>query len=219
MATNAPETPTRPPAVILAGGRSMRMGRPKAGLVLDGRPILDHIVERLAPQVGSIALNLNADPGITLPPGLAVLADTVPGYFGPLAGILTAMRHAAEVAPHAPHVLTVATDTPFFPDDLVGRLSSIPDLEGTIAVAWSDGEMHPLFALWPVAIADDLEAWIRTDAKLRVRAFIARHPSAAVDFPMIATKAGPLDPFFNINTPDELQQAESWLQRLKDPKP
>ncbi|MBP1882173.1 molybdenum cofactor guanylyltransferase MobA [Sinorhizobium mexicanum] len=218
MVTNAPDTTQRPPAVILAGGRSSRMGRPKAGLVLGGRTILDHIVERLAPQVGNIALNLNADPGIGLPPGLAVLADAVPGYFGPLAGVLTAMRHATEVAPHATHVLTVPTDTPFFPDDLVVRLSSVPDPEGTIAVAWSGGEMHPLFALWPVAITDDLEGWIRTDTKLRVRAFIARHPSAAVDFPMIATKAGPLDPFFNINTPDELREAEAWLQRLKDRK-
>nr|WP_225169145.1 molybdenum cofactor guanylyltransferase MobA [Ensifer sp. IC4062] len=216
---NPPEAPKRPPAVILAGGRSSRMGRPKAGLVLNGRPILDHIVERLAPQVGSIALNLNADPGIDLLPDLPVLADTVPGYVGPLAGILTAMRHAAKVAPHAAHVLTVPTDTPFFPDDLVGRLSSVPDMEGTIAVAWSNGEMHPLFALWPVAIVDDLDAWIRTDTKLSVRAFIARHPSAAVDFPMIATKAGPLDPFFNINTPEQLREAEAWLQCLKDPKP
>ncbi|WP_331374501.1 molybdenum cofactor guanylyltransferase MobA [Sinorhizobium chiapasense] len=219
MVTNAPHTPQRPPAVILAGGRSSRMGRPKAALVLDGRTMLDYIIERLAPQVGSIALNLNADPGIDLPQGLPVLTDMVPGYFGPLAGILTAMRHAAEVAPHAAHVLTVPTDTPFFPDDLVGRFSSAPDLEGKIVVAYSGGEMHPLFALWPVAIADDLEAWIRTDTKLRVRAFIARHPSAAVDFPMIATKAGPLDPFFNINTPEELQQAEAWAQRLKDRKP
>lgn len=218
MAMNAPEAPKRPPAVVLAGGRSSRMGRPKAGLILNGRTILDHIVERLAPQVGSIALNLNADPGVNLPPGLPVLPDTVSGYLGPLAGVLTAMRHAAEIAPHATHVLTVATDTPFFPDDLVGRLSSVPDLEGKIAVAWSNGEMHPLFALWPVMLADDLEAWIRTDTKLRVRAFIARHPSAAVDFPVLATKAGPLDPFFNINTPEQLREAEVWLQRLKDPQ-
>ncbi|MDK1386721.1 molybdenum cofactor guanylyltransferase MobA [Sinorhizobium sp. 8-89] len=215
---NAPEAPPRPPAVILAGGRSSRMGRPKVGLVLDGRTMLDRIVERLAPQADVIALNLNAAPGIDLPPGLAVVADTVPGYFGPLAGILTAMRHAAQAAPHAAHVLTVPADTPFFPDDLVARLSAAPDLEGRIAVACSDGAMHPLFALWPIAIADDLEAWIRTDTKLRVRAFIARHPSSTVDFPMIDTKAGPLDPFFNINTPEELREAEAWLQRLKDRK-
>ncbi|MDK1489602.1 molybdenum cofactor guanylyltransferase MobA [Sinorhizobium sp. 7-81] len=215
---NVPEPLPRPPAVILAGGRSSRMGRAKVGLVLDGRTMLDRIVERLAPQADVIALNLNADPGIGLPPDLAVIADTVPGYFGPLAGVLTAMRHAAQVAPHAAHVLTVPADTPFFPDDLVARLSAAPDMEGRIVVACSDGEMHPLFALWPIAIADDLEAWIRTDTKLRVRAFVGRHPSLAVDFPMIATKAGPLDPFFNINTPEELREAEAWLQRLKEHK-
>ncbi|WEX75991.1 molybdenum cofactor guanylyltransferase MobA [Sinorhizobium numidicum] len=206
----------RPPAVILAGGRSSRMGSPKAGLLLRGRTMLDRIIERLEPQVESIALNLNADPGVALPPNLVVVADTMPGFFGPLAGILTAMRHAGRTAPAASHVLTVPTDTPFFPDNVASRLVDAVTSGEEIAVAWSDGKMHPLFALWPVALADDLEAWIRTDEKLRVRAFIARHRSTAVDFPLSATKAGPLDPFFNINTPEQLRQAEEWLKRLED---
>ncbi|MQW86286.1 molybdenum cofactor guanylyltransferase MobA [Sinorhizobium saheli] len=208
-----------PPAVIIAGGRSSRMGIAKPGLILGGRPMLDRIVARLAPQVASLALNLNTEPATALSADLPVIADTIPGFFGPLAGILTAMRHVQRTAPNAMHVLTVPTDTPFFPSELAAGLANALTSGEEIAVAWSDGAMHPLFALWPVALADDLETWIRTDDKRRVRAFIARHRSTAVDFPLIATRAGPLDPFFNINTPDELQQAEAWLHHVEDRNP
>lgn len=217
MVEGVPRATRRPPAVILAGGRSSRMGSPKAAITLGGRTMLVRVIERLRPQVGSIALNLNASPGIALPNDPVVIADTIPGLIGPLAGVLAAMRHAAKVAREAKHVLTVPIDTPFFPDALAARLQDSLASDDEIAVAWSGGEMHPLFALWPVALADDLDAWIRTDEKRRVRAFIARHPSVAVDFPPIATTAGSLDPFFNINTPQQLQEAEQWLKHLEDP--
>ncbi|HXV31141.1 MAG TPA: molybdenum cofactor guanylyltransferase MobA, partial [Sinorhizobium sp.] len=207
MAENASNATHRPPGVILAGGRSSRMGSPKAANPLGGRTMLSHVIERLRPQVASIAVNLNADPGIDLPNGLVILADAIPGFVGPLAGVLTAMRHAARIAPAASHVLTVPIDTPFFPATLTAQLQHALASRGEIAVAWSSGEMHPLFALWPIAIVDDLDAWIRTDPKRRVRAFIARHPSVAVDFPPITTTAGPLDPFFNVNTPQQLEEA------------
>jgi molybdenum cofactor guanylyltransferase len=214
MVEGASHAIRRPPAVILAGGRSSRMGRPKATITLGGRTMLTRVIERLRPQVASIAVNLNTDPGIALPSDPAVIADTIPGFVGPLAGVLVAMRHTAQVAPEASHVLSAPIDTPFFPSTLAARLQHALASGDEIAVAWSGGEMHPLFALWPIALADDLDAWIRTDTKRRVRAFIARHPSVAVDFPPIATKAGPLDPFFNINTPQQLEEAEEWLKRL-----
>lgn len=206
----------RPPAVILAGGRSRRMGMPKATVSLGGRSMLAHVIDRLRPQVASIAVNLNAGPDIVLPSDTAVIADTIPGFAGPLAGVLTAMRRVAKAAPDASHVLTVPIDTPFFPGTLAARLEDATSA-GEIAVAWSNGEMHPLFALWPIGFAEDLDAWIRTDEKRRVRAFIARHPSVAVDFAPIATAAGPLDPFLNINTPSQLQEAEAWLAHIRDP--
>jgi molybdenum cofactor guanylyltransferase len=214
MVEGASHAIRRPPAVILAGGRSSRMGRPKATITLGGRTMLTRVIERLRPQVASIAVNLNTDPGIALPSDPAVIADTIPGFVGPLAGVLVAMRHTAQVAPEASHVLSAPIDTPFFPSTLAASLQHALASCEEIAVAWSGGEMHPLFALWPIALADDLDAWIRTDTKRRVRAFIARHPSVAVDFPPIATKAGPLDPFFNINTPQQLEEAEEWLKRL-----
>ncbi|MEY9197135.1 molybdenum cofactor guanylyltransferase MobA [Sinorhizobium sp. CCBAU 05631] len=219
MAGNTAMTSPRPPAVILAGGRSSRMGKQKAAVMLGGQSMLARVVERLSPQAASIAINLNADPGIALPGDYPVLADTMPGLPGALAGVLTALRHAGEIAPAASHVLTVPIDAPFFPATLAARLQGSLVTGNEIAVAWSLGEMHPLFALWPIAIADDLDAWIRTDEKRRVRAFIARHPSVAVDFPLAATKAGPLDPFFNVNTPQQLEEAEQWLNRLEDSEP
>ncbi|ACP25478.1 molybdopterin-guanine dinucleotide biosynthesis protein A [Sinorhizobium fredii NGR234] len=206
----------RCPAVVLAGGRSSRMGSPKAAVLLGGQTMLDRVIERLSPQVASIAVNLNAHSGGALPSGHPAIADTIPGLPGPLAGVLAAMRHARQVAPGASHVLTVPIDAPFFPGTLAARLQGALIVGDEIAVAWSLGEMHPLFALWPLAIADDLDSWIRTDEKRRVRAFIARHASVAVDFPVVATKAGPLDPFLNVNTPQQLEEAEEWLNRLED---
>lgn len=201
------------PAVILAGGLSRRMGRPKPALHLGGQTMLARIIGRLEPQAGHIAVNLNGAGQATID-GNPVIGDTVPGFLGPLAGVLAAMRHVAATTPAATHVLVVPTDTPFFPQDLSQRLTEAMTTRDQIAVASSGGALHPLFALWPVSLADDLEQWVTTDPKRRVRAFIERHPSVTVDFPMADTAGGSFDPFFNINTPDDLLQAEEWLRVL-----
>ncbi|KSV66495.1 molybdenum cofactor guanylyltransferase MobA [Ensifer sp. ENS10] len=204
------------PAVILAGGLSRRMGSPKPDLHLGGRTMLSHIIERLRPQVTSIAVNLNAEPADAVDGNTPVIADTVPGFLGPLAGVLTAMRHVAGATPEASHVLVVPTDTPFFPDDLVARLIAALTQRQQIAVAASVGQMHPLFALWPVALADELETWLTSDPKRRVRAFIERHASVTVDFPVTMTPKGAFDPFFNVNTPADLTEAKEWLSFFED---
>lgn len=210
-ATKTDARQTQWPAVVLAGGLSRRMGRPKSGLLLGGKTMLSRIVERLQPQVASVAINLNGAAERAAIEGHPVIGDTVPGFLGPLAGVLTAMRHAAATTPAATHVLVVPTDTPFFPHDLAQRLTDAMTEREQIAVALSDDALHPLFALWPVTLADDLEHWLTTDPKRRVRAFIERHPNVTVDFPMKDTANGSFDPFFNINTPDDLLQAEEWL--------
>lgn len=122
--TGAPSHATFPPAVILAGGLSSRMGRPKAGLLLGGRSMLTRVIERLRPQVAGIAINLNADPDPASAFGLEVVPDTIPGFVGPLAGILAAMRHTVRKSPGASHVLTVPVDTPLFPKSLAARLKT-----------------------------------------------------------------------------------------------
>ncbi|WP_429815715.1 molybdenum cofactor guanylyltransferase MobA [Ensifer sp. B1-9] len=204
------------PAVILAGGLSRRMGSPKSDLQLGGQGMLSRIVERLRPQVTSIVVNLNAEPADAIVGDIPVIADTVPGFLGPLAGVLTAMRHTAATTPEATHVVAVPTDTPFFPDDLVAQLAGALTQGQQIAVAASVGQMHPLFALWPVSLADDLENWLTNDPKRRVRAFIERHASVTVDFPVMMTSKGAFDPFFNINTPEDLAEAREWLSFFED---
>ncbi len=206
----------KPPGIVLAGGRSSRMGSDKAAVMLGGKPLLHRVVERLAPQTAGLGVNSNTISGLEFAPGIAVFADTVPGHVGPMAGVLSGMRYAARHFPAASHVATVPTDTPFFPLDLVARLKADITLPGQIAVAYSAGVMHPVFALWPVELADELEDWLRTDDKRRVRSFIERHPVAEVDFPMIETVDGTIDPFFNINTQADLETAERWLPLIED---
>ena len=209
-------SPDRPPAVILAGGRSSRMGSDKAAVLLGGRPLLSRTIERLLPQVAGVGVNSNIIARLDFAPGIAVFADTVPGHAGPMAGVLSAMRHAAACFPAASHVVTVPTDTPFVPRDLVERFQRALTEPAQIAVASSAGIMHPVFALWPISLADELEHWLLTDEKRRVRSFIESHRMAVVDFPLIDAAAGSIDPFFNINTPADLEMAERWLPFIED---
>jgi molybdopterin-guanine dinucleotide biosynthesis protein A len=203
------QDPLNPPAVILAGGLSRRMGHDKAGVMLGGRSLLDHVVARLLPQVSAIALN--AHPDVHAPHGLPVIADVIAGHRGPLAGILTAMRHGAEQHAHASHVLTVPIDSPFLPHDLVARLAEEAHANDAIAIAASAGTMHPVCGLWPVSLADALQAFLDGPDEPRVKTFLEGQKTALVDFPLIETAQGPLDPFINLNTPDDLKSAETFL--------
>lgn len=193
---------TPPPAIILAGGRATRMGGgDKCLLDLDGRPILARIVDRLAPQCGPLALNANGDPARFAAFGLPVVADSLPDHPGPLAGILAGMDWAAGLG--ADRILSVAGDTPFFPADLALRLTQAG--EGIVlAASRTAGDQviaHPTFGLWPTALRDDLRAALASGQR-RVRAFAASHGAAAAVW-----EADPEDPFFNINTPEDLDRA------------
>lgn len=192
---------TRPPAIILAGGRATRMGGgDKCLLDLDGRPMLVRIVERLAPQCGPLALNANGDPARFADFGLPVLPDSLPDFPGPLAGMLAGMDWAASLGAGA--VVSVAGDTPFFPDDLVSRLMGG---KGIVLAASRDsgGEVtdHPTFGLWSVALRDDLRAFL-AGGQRRVRGFARAHGATVAVW-----DAGAIDPFFNINTPGDLERA------------
>jgi molybdopterin-guanine dinucleotide biosynthesis protein A len=202
--------------VILAGGQSRRMGGgDKRLLALGGGSLLDHVVARLAPQVGPLALSANSDPARFAGVGLPVLADTVKGFAGPLAGILTGLEWAsASTACKA--LVTTAGDTPFLPEDLVNRLvAAVEEHPGAIAVACSGGKRHPTFALWPLGLRDDLRRFLVDEDIKRVSAFIDRHDFVDVEFPMPTSGGHAHDPFFNINTPDDLAQAERQLQSME----
>lgn len=198
------------PGVILAGGQSRRMGGGDKGrLILGGQPILTRVIGRLAPQVGAMALNANGDPARFADLGLPVLEDSVGGFAGPLAGILAGMDWAAGQG--ARSVVTVAADTPFLPRDLVARLARAGqgDPQVPVIAATPDPAQgmlrHPTFGLWPVALRDDLRAALAGGTR-KVTQWADAQGARAALFPV----AG-LDPFFNINTPQDLARAEILL--------
>lgn len=202
--------PNKIAGVVLAGGRSQRMGgRNKALLALSGKPMIARAADRLAPQVATVAVNANGDPALFDPFGKAVFADVIGGYLGPLAGILSAMRWAEKQEAEYSHVVTVAADTPFFPDDLVSRLAGHAKTPETIVMARTPDGPHPVFALWPVLLAGDLADWLERGETLKVRAWAESHDLAYCDFPL---RADGVDPFFNVNTPDDLAIAETVIR-------
>lgn len=201
--------------IILAGGQSRRMGGGDKSLLPLGRGcVLDQVVSRFGRQTAPLALSANGDPARFARFGLPVLADTVTGFAGPLAGILTGLAWAvANTACEA--IVTAAGDTPFLPRDLVERLTDAAGRNpGSIAVACSAGKRHPTFARWPTDCRDALRHFLVDEDNRRVSAFIDRHGFVEVDF-LVPQAGHPIDPFFNINMPDDLVQAERLLQSMK----
>ena len=195
--------------VILAGGLARRMGgRPKALIELDGKPLAAHALGRLAPQVGAVALNANADGERLAALGAPVIRDTVEGFAGPLAGVLAGMLWARKAAPEARWLVSVAVDTPFFPADLAARfIEAVTESDAQMAVAASNGRAHPVFGLWPIAMAEELQAALVEEGLRKIDLFTARYRLVQVDF-----GHGRDDPFFNINRPEDLQQAQRRIE-------
>jgi molybdopterin-guanine dinucleotide biosynthesis protein A len=192
----------KPVAVLLAGGSARRMGGGDKSLnMLSGLPILAHVIARIRSQVSALILNANGDPARFAEWGLPVVADAIPENPGPLAGIHAGMVWAASQG--APYIVSIPTDLPFLPTDLIARLASGRG-QADIAVARSAGKPHPVVALWPVRLAAELHRAVTEQAMRKVAAFAARYHVAYIDFPV-----GEIDPFFNVNTPDDLQRAQS----------
>jgi FdhD protein len=197
------------PAVILAGGRSSRMGGGDKGLLtLGGHSMLEHVVAALRPQTSALMLNSNSGADLFTALGLEVHADALPGRLGPLAGIHTAMLWAR--AQGADAVLTVPGDCPFLPANLVQKLTAARR-RNEAAIAASNGQTHPVVGLWPCTLAEHLEAALQGGMR-RVRDFLAEIPHVNVEFP-----ASEPDPFWNVNTPEDLQRAQALLTRNPPP--
>lgn len=192
----------QPLGVILAGGRATRMGGGDKGLLpLGAGTILDEVIARLAPQVAGMSLNANGEAARFASLGLPVLADSIAGHPGPLAGVLAGLDWAAGQG--AESIVTVAADTPFFPCDLVPRLQlAAEDMAHPLALAATLDGRQPTFGLWPVALRDDLRAALQEGLR-KVVMWTDRHDGREAMF----DEAG--EPFFNVNTPEDLEKAQA----------
>lgn len=196
--------------VVLAGGRATRMGGGDKG-VLELRPgwrLLDEVLDRLRPQVDQVVLNVNGDPARFAGFGLPTVADDLSGHAGPLAGILAGMNWAA--AQGGKYLLSVAADTPFFPRSLCADLFRARGPKGLALAATREpgGKVwaQPTFGLWPVALRHDLRQALTEDQLRKIVLWTGRHESGQAVYDLPASGE---DPFFNVNTPEDLTLAQS----------
>ena len=195
--------PTR--GLVLAGGLARRMGGADKPLIaIGGAPILDRVLARLAPDCVQMILNANGDAGRFASYRLPVVADDVPGFAGPLAGVLAGLDWAADNLPGIAFLASAPADCPFLPRDLVRRLHAARIAQGTeLACAQSGGRRHPVVGLWPVALRDDLRQALVHEGLRKIETWTARHGVALAEWP-----AAPIDPFFNVNTPEDAAEAD-----------
>ena len=192
-------------AIVLAGGRSSRMGGgDKPLLRLNGRPLIEHVLERIDGHVANVAISANGDPALYAAFGLPVVADRTADLEGPLAGILSGLEWAGRII-GVRTLVTLPGDTPFLPRDLIERLCAAADAApGAIVLSASNGRVHPVCGAWPLSAASALRAHMTEPGSRSVLRFVETLPHVSVGF------AGPADgpdPFFNVNTPADLDAA------------
>ncbi|HWK39919.1 MAG TPA: molybdenum cofactor guanylyltransferase MobA [Hyphomicrobium sp.] len=198
--------------VLLAGGRSSRMGgREKALLSLGGRPMLQHVADRFGPQVARTVINANGDPARFADFALPVVADSIEGQPGPLAGLLTGIAWARRETPAARFIATVPADCPFLPRDLVARLmAALLEADSPCAIAATAGQRHPVAGLWRMELADAAADALAQNMRALHR-FADAQGCAVAAFSPVRIDGAEVDPFFNVNTPGDLERAEALL--------
>lgn len=199
-------TETRPPlGLVLAGGLARRMGGgDKARITIGGVTILARVLARLKPQCSRLIINANDNAARFGDTGLPVVPDSILGFVGPLAGILAGLDWTAAHAPEASDIISVPGDCPFLPTDLVARLQAARAEQGQrLACARSGEWRHPVVGLWPVALRDDLRHALAEEGLRKIASWTARHGVAIADWPV-----APVDPFFNVNAPEDVAEAE-----------
>ena len=195
---------------LLAGGQARRMGGGDKNLVmLAGKPVLQHVLDRVDFDGRPVMINANGDPSRYAGFGLPVWADVIDGFAGPLAGILTGLEWVATNHPECTHMISLATDAPFLPFDLVARLEVGLNAQinngADIAQALSFARRHPVFAIWPLALTAALRHSLICDGLRKIDDFTDRHRCITVEF------TGEPDPFMNLNRPDDFDLAQRFV--------
>jgi molybdopterin-guanine dinucleotide biosynthesis protein A len=200
--------------VVIAGGKSSRMGgRGKCLAAIAGRPLLARAIDRLRPQVPRLAINANGDLSRFDGFGVPVIADRIAGHAGPLAGLHAALGWAKALDEGGSHVVTVACDTPFLPGNLVERfVGALAASSQDCCVARSAKGVHPVIGLWPVSIADELATELALGHHT-ASVWAEQQRAVEVFFPTIEIGGREVDPFFNINRPEDLAEADALLGR------
>ena len=192
--------------ILLAGGKSRRMGGgDKCLLRMGGKTILQHAIDRATPQVGNLILNINGDPDRFSHYNLNIVSDDIGNFAGPLAGVLTGMHWVKENHPECKWIVTFPTDTPFFPMDLASQLyDAVSDNKAELACAASGGRHHPVFGIWPVNLFAALKVAMIDNGVRKIDDWTSDYNLKTVKF-----EFRKIDPFFNINRPEDFQYAET----------
>jgi molybdopterin-guanine dinucleotide biosynthesis protein A len=201
---------------VLAGGLARRMGGgDKARITIGGVTILQRVLTCLQPQCSRLVINANGDPARFADTELPVVADSVPDFAGPLAGILAGLDWAARQIPDCEWLVSAPGDCPFLPDDLVPRLHAARIAAGApLACARSGQWRHPVIGLWPLALREDLRRALVAEGLRKIEIWTSRYGVGIADWP-----AEPVDPFFNVNTPDDAAQAQAMAARFPELQP
>lgn len=206
-------TSKRPLGLILAGGLARRMGGGDKGLIkIGGQTIFERVIERLTPQCSRILINANGNPLRFAFTGLPVVADDIPDFAGPLAGILAGLEWAVKYAPETDYIASAPADCPFLPHNLFERLENVRAKENKpLACAKSGDWRHPVVGLWPVALREDLRHALMEENLHKIEIWTARHGVAIAEWP-----DQPIDPFFNANTPEDVSRADKIARANPD---
>ena len=197
--------------MLLAGGKSRRMGEvDKALMEFAGKPLMAHVIERAVPHGAPCVINANGDLSRFDSFNIPVVTDVIDGHAGPLAGVLSGLEHARDGQGAASHIVSLACDAPFVPRGLGAALMKAVENGADMAQAGSAGRRHPVFAIWPVSMADELRRAIIDEGIRKIDDFTARWNCAVVDF--APEGEGAPDPFLNLNTPQDFRNASESLR-------
>jgi len=197
---------------ILAGGQSKRMGKDKLFLELDNKKLIEHTIDKVKKYLKKIIIITNQDNEFFSKNNLTTVKDTIEGQLGPLVGILTAMKWAKENLSKCSWIATFPCDTPFFPESIIKRfIEESEKKESLILCASSHGRKHNIFGLWSLDLYDKLKDDLINKKVRKVQDWTEKNKIKNLEF-----KFKDYDPFFNINTEEDLEFAKKLSKKIKN---